>query len=163
MNNLTKIIEQNQAYLENYAIKLLGCPQKAKDLYQETLIRFIRAYRKGLFTHKSEGDTKSYLGCVMHNQFVNDYQKNKRRKNIGYNITDPNLFLEYHPSAENGVWQVFEREDIEKAMMRLPDRYQASLWMFGEGHSYDEIANELNLTIGTVKSRIHRARKKLLV
>ena len=158
---MDEIIKQHQPFLENYSLRLTGCPQRAKDLQQDTLIKFWRAYKKGSFVYESKPKTKGFLGATMHNQFVNDFVRSKRLRNISYNWIEPDLLLNFHPSTTNTVWRAFEREDIESMVEQLPSVYQEALSMRGLGYKYGEIAEILGVPIGTVRSKIRRGRELL--
>ena len=163
MNNKTQlntIIKNHTKHLKSYAIKLTGSTHKAEDLCQNTFIKFISAYKRKTFLYNSEEETAVYLRYIMYNQFLTDYRNKKKKENIN-NPIDPNNPLIKHPRTNNTVWQSFHHNDINRMLERIPSCHKSVLIMKGKGYKDAEIAEKLNIPIGTVKSRISRGRKIL--
>lgn len=141
--------------LKGLAIKLTGEFNDSEDLIQETILRAIR-YEKYF---KSGINLKPWLYTIMRNIFINDYRRNKKRKTF-LNITD-NIYS-IGPSKEiikNDVFNNFKRKDIQKALDKLPLKIQITIEKNMLGFQYDEIAEQLEIPIGTVKTRIFVGRR----
>jgi RNA polymerase sigma-70 factor (ECF subfamily) len=97
----------------------------------------------------------------MKNTFITQYQRMVRR-NTFIDTTENLHFINSNESLQdNGAIASFMREDIEKALELTDEMYRLPFLMYFQGFKYHEIAEELDLPIGTVKNRIHIARKEL--
>lgn len=151
--NIVKVSES----LKPFALKLTKDMDDAKDLIQETLMK--------AFTNRdkfSEGtNMKAWMYTIMKNTFITNYQK-MVRKNTFIDTTDN---LHYINSSDyvtkNLAMSSFKREDIDKALDKLNEAYRIPFVMYYRGFKYHEVADQLNIPIGTVKNRIHIARKEL--
>jgi RNA polymerase sigma factor (sigma-70 family) len=143
--------------LKPFAIRLTKDVDDANDLLQDTLI-------KG-FTNRekfSDGtNLKAWLFTIMKNTFITNYQKMIRR-NTFIDVTEN---LHYINSIENSTQNLgqntFVQQDLTKALNKLEDTYLSPFMMYFSGFKYNEIAVSLDIPIGTVKNRIHIARKEL--
>lgn len=152
--------------LYNFALQLTQDSDDAEDLLQET---YIKAYR---FWDKFEKGTncKAWLFRIMKNSFINFYRKNLRSpekfdyeeieniyENIKSNDQNPHNF-------ETEVIDKIFNDEVIEAIKSLPGEFRTVLLLCDvEGLSYEEIADFLDCPIGTVRSRLHRARKMLAV
>lgn len=131
--------------------------EDANDLVQDTIIKAIRyhnLYREGT-------NLRGWLYTIMRNTFINDYRKNSRRRSV-MTVTDDLSSKELKSSASKNLGESkFVMEDIHKAMEKLQPEYSVPFLKYFEGYKYHEIADELNIPIGTVKTRIHMARQLL--
>ncbi|MFK7907929.1 MAG: RNA polymerase sigma factor [Chitinophagales bacterium] len=156
-NNFNQNVLSMASNLRPYAINLTKDLDEAKDLLQETMYR--------AFTHKDkfkEGtNLKAWLFTIMRNIFINKYRKKSKRKTI----VDTTENLYYINSAQatirNRAESNFVMRDVVKAIDRLNDDYKVPFVMHYKGFKYQEIADDLELPLGTVKSRIFFARKAL--
>jgi RNA polymerase sigma-70 factor (ECF subfamily) len=143
--------------LRPYALKLTKDMEEAKDLLQETIFKAIKNKEK--FTEGT--NLKAWLYTIMKNTFITNYQRVVRRGTF----IDSTENLHYINSTDsvisNLAYSAFANEDIEAAMDKLADTYKTPFLMYFHGYKYHEIADELNIPIGTVKNRIHIARKEL--
>jgi len=141
-----------------FAMSLTSDRTAAEDLLQETYLKAI-TYRK-MFV--KETNLKAWLFTIMKNTFINNYRKAVRQKTTFDNTKD----LYYLNSASHEKVEAVDSEyavnEINKSINSLKDEFRIPFKMFTEGHKYKEIADELNLPIGTVKSRIYFARKQLM-
>ncbi|MFC3361602.1 RNA polymerase sigma factor [Pedobacter fastidiosus] len=96
----------------------------------------------------------------MKNTFYNSFAKSKRRSEVisDEDVASPNLL---HSSSRNGGEIKFAIEDIGKAMNALRPAYRTAFQRYFEGYRYEEIALELSIPLGTVKTYIHQARCEL--
>lgn len=150
-------INKNLKLLKPFALRLTRDQDDAKDLVQDTLVK---AYSN---REKFEDGTnlKAWLFTIMKNTFITQYQRMVRRKT--FIDTTENLHFINSTSAlqENDSKNQFLREDLKKALKAIDAIYRVPFLMFFKGYKYHEIAEDLDLPIGTVKNRIHIARKEL--
>ena len=134
----------------------------AEDLVQETYLRALRSYRS--FDLKEFG-IRPWLLRIMHNLHATRYQREKRQPIA---IDDAKLEAAAHSmgtqSGSNGgtsLWDGMD-EQLVRAVTSLPDEYQTVMLLWAvEELSYKEIAESLEVPLGTVMSRLFRARKRL--
>jgi RNA polymerase sigma-70 factor, ECF subfamily len=148
--------------LYNYALRTTGSSDDAKDLLQDTYLkafRFIDKYEKGT-------NAKAWLFRIMKNSFINDYRKSTRTPDqVDYNdIADYyDLVRERTGDANDLRTQMFDHlldDEVVKAMESLTEEFRTIIILSDlEGMTYEEIAGILNIPLGTVRSRLHRARK----
>lgn len=146
----TQLIQQKDV-LKGFALNLTRNREDALDLVQETILKAL-TYRDK-FANKT--NFKAWLMTIMKNTFINSYRRNVMGTNIKseIKITTP----KYHNQIESYI----NSKDLQLAIDSLKDEYKIPLERFIEGFKYHEIAEELVLPIGTVKSRIFIARNKL--
>jgi RNA polymerase sigma factor (sigma-70 family) len=144
--------------LKNFAYSLTLNNEEAQDLVQDTYLKAIM-YRDKF---ADATNLKAWLYTIMKNTFINTYRRSVKTRQIIQKTDDLSLVKPaagvYIPSAES---QIHEK-DINKAINALEDEYKIPFTRYFDGYKYKEIADELNLPIGTVKSRIFLARKKLM-
>ncbi|MCW3071172.1 MAG: polymerase sigma factor [Bacteroidetes bacterium] len=144
--------------LRNFAYSLTMNNDEAQDLVQDTYVKAI-TYRDKF---ADATNLKAWLYTIMKNTFINSYRRNIKTRQIIQQTDDLSLVKPAagvnSPSAES---QINEKE-INKAIDALDDDYKIPFTRYFDGYKYKEIADELNLPIGTVKSRIFLARKKLM-
>ncbi len=150
-------IDETSGGLKPYALRLTHDIEEAKDLLQETIFKAIKNRKKF-----SEGtNLKAWLYTIMKNTFITNYQRMVRR-NTFIDSTDNGHFINSRDSTiSNLAYSDFVSEDINEALHSLSDMYTIPFLMHFRGFKYHEIANQLNIPIGTVKNRIHIARKDL--
>jgi RNA polymerase sigma factor (sigma-70 family) len=144
--------------LERFAISLTSDREKAKDLLQDTFMKAI------MYRDKFEAFTnlKAWTFTIMKNTFINNYRRAMRENTTMdntkdlYYINKPRDFGYDSPESDLSV------KEIRKAIDKLEDEFRIPFEMHNAGYKYKEIADELNLKIGTVKSRIFFTRKKLM-
>ncbi len=152
-NNNYKEIED---LLFGFAMKLTKNKEDAKDLMQET---FCRAFK-----HKDRfsGGTnfKAWMTTIMRNNYINDYRRQKTRSQIMAPVEDFTYFIENQSDSTDGDSVILMKE-LNGMIGDLSEDLQQAFKMFINGYHYDEIAEKANVPMGTVKSRIFFARKKL--
>lgn len=144
-------------FLRPFAMKLTRDAEDADDLMQETMLKAITNRDKF-----SEGtNLKAWLYTIMKNTFITQYHRMVRR-NTFIDTTD-NLHYLNSPNhvTDNGASSSFAMEDIFEAIENLKGEYREPFMMHFKGFKYHEIADYLKIPIGTVKNRIHIARKFL--
>src|SRR5438477_1785976 len=148
------------------ALRLTRDPTDAEDLVQETTLR---AYR-GFGGFQEGTNLRAWLYRILTNSFINNYRK-KRREPVtveGPDDTDEWYLFDrlgasnVEPSAETEVLDKIPDADVKAALEALPEQFRLAVLLADvEGFSYKEIAEMLDIPIGTVMSRLHRGRKAL--
>jgi RNA polymerase sigma-70 factor (ECF subfamily) len=142
-----------------FAYKLTKSKDEAKDLYQETAYRALR--NKGKFQENT--NLKAWLCTIMRNIFINNYRRNKK-KNTMLDATDNQFFLNTAgPTVVNNANSSLIMKEIQDVIDRLDVGISEPFMLHYYGYKYHEIAEQLELPLGTVKSRIFFARKELKV
>lgn len=147
--------------LYNYALYLTSDKEEANDLLQET---FLKAYR---FFEKFEHGTnaKAWLYRIMRNTHINEYRRVKRQPNLveydeqvsSYQMV-PGEISDRRDLSEVDVKDIFG-DEIAGAIGTLPEKFKSVIVLRDiEELPYEEIAESLDIPIGTVRSRLHRAR-----
>ncbi|MBX3009153.1 MAG: sigma-70 family RNA polymerase sigma factor [Melioribacteraceae bacterium] len=148
----------------NYALRITGNETDADDLVQET---FLKAFR---FFDKFEKGTncKAWLFRILKNSFINEYRKEIKTPNkVDYE--DVQNFYENIKSEEvetqhieYDAFNTLMDDEITKAISQLPEDFRTVIILSDiEGFTYEEIADFVDVPVGTVRSRLHRARKML--
>ena len=150
-------ISNQMGRLRSNALKFTKNLDDADDLVQETLIKAFR------FSKKFEEGTnfKGWLFMIMRNTFINSYRKVGKKRAImssSDDLADSSMLLGAVANESAGKLMI---QDIEKALSLLPDSYRLPFIAYVEGYKYSEIAEELNLPLGTIKTHIHMARALL--
>lgn len=149
-------IESLTGSLRPYALKLTRDSEDANDLMQET---FFKAYTNR--TKFEEGtNLKAWMYTIMRNTFITNYQRMVRR-NTFIDTTENSHFINCSAVVESNAHGNFIHKDIQAALNELKDIYKIPFKLYFEGFKYHEIAKRLSIPIGTVKNRIHIARKEL--
>ncbi|MBC6400461.1 MAG: RNA polymerase sigma factor [Ekhidna sp.] len=150
-------IEGLTSNLKPYALKLTKDKDEADDLLQETVFKAYSNREK----FQEGTNLKAWMYTIMKNTFITNYQRMVRRKTF-IDTTDNNHFINTNINQlENRASGNFVLRDVNKAINNLKDMYRAPLMMYFRGFRYHEIAKKLEIPIGTVKNRIHIARKEL--
>jgi RNA polymerase sigma-70 factor (ECF subfamily) len=154
--------------LYSAALRMTRNPSDAEDLVQETYLKAYRAF--GSF--KEGTNLKAWLYRILTNTFINSYRARKRRPEQT-DIDDVEDLYLYRRlggleavsagrSAEEEVLEHFTEGDVKAAVEALPEQFRMAVLLADvEGFSYKEIADILDIPIGTVMSRLHRGRKAL--
>lgn len=150
LNNLS-------SFLKPFALKLTRDVDDANDLMQDTMVK--------AFTNKdkfAEGtNLKAWLYTIMKNTFITNYQKMVRRGTFVDSTDNLHYINSSDTRIENGVFGNLAMEDIFESIEKLDDVFKTPFLMHYRGFKYHEIADKLLIPIGTVKNRIHIARKQL--
>ncbi|MFY9597711.1 MAG: RNA polymerase sigma factor [Dysgonamonadaceae bacterium] len=141
----------------NFALTLTSNREEARDLMQETTLRVLDNKEK----YYENINFKGWVFTIMHNIFVNNYRKIVRSKTIidkTENLYHLNLSQDSGFDTPEGAYTI---KEINMAINSFTDEYKIPFSMHLAGFKYEEIARHLGLPIGTVKSRIFFARKRL--
>jgi RNA polymerase sigma-70 factor, ECF subfamily len=144
--------------LYNFAMYLTRNPPEADDLVQET---YLRAFR---FSHRFQPGThlRAWLFQILRNTFLTFYRLRERESALaedGVPTWDVPMF---HDAPEESSGAVEAHTDLERALLRLPEEFRTVLLLAEiEGMALEDIARVLGCPVGTVKSRIFRAKERL--
>jgi RNA polymerase sigma-70 factor (ECF subfamily) len=150
------------------ALRMTRNPADAEDLVQES---YLKAYR-GFGGFQEGTNLKAWLYKILTNTFINSYRSKKRRPEQTEIEDVEDLYLYRRlgglegatagRSAEEEVLDLFTESEIKDAIEALPEQFRIAVLLADvEGFSYKEIADILDVPIGTVMSRLHRGRKAL--
>ena len=140
--------------LFSFAMSFTKDSEDAADLVQDTMIKAIRCAK-----NFQEGtNLRAWLYTILRNTYINSYRR-KLRVRAMITVTDDISADQLQLSATNNKGEnICTKDDIDKAIAKLQPCYSVPFLKFFEGYKYHEIADELNIPIGTVKTRIHLAR-----
>jgi RNA polymerase sigma-70 factor (ECF subfamily) len=150
------------------ALRMTRNPADAEDLVQET---YLKAYR-GFGGFQEGTNLKAWLYRILTNTYINSYRAKKRRPEESdiEDVEDLYLYRRLGAettaaagrSAEDQVLEHFTESEIKEALESLPEQFRIAVLLGDvEGFSYKEIAEILDIPIGTVMSRLHRGRRAL--
>ncbi len=152
-----QLLVNNADYLKPFAFTLTRDNESARDLMQETLYRALANKEK----YRVGTNVKAWMFTIMRNIFINNYRRKAKQKTI-FDSTPNDYLLDTHQGAiANNAENSMMMKDIQKAIHDLPDIFRKPFEMFFEGYKYNEISDILQEPLGTIKSRIHFARKLL--
>ena len=150
--------------LYNFALRLTTDPNDAEDLVQDTIVkayRFFSSYEKGT-------NAKAWMFRILKNSFINNYRKTSKKPSQ----VDYDKVSSYYESVraertetsdlESLMFREMMDDDLSNALQRLPEDFRTVVLLCDvEGYTYEEIANMLDVPIGTIRSRLHRGRNLL--
>lgn len=147
----------NADFLKPFAVTLTKNIETAKDLFQETMFKALANKEK----YNAGTNIKAWLYTIMRNIFINDYRR-KAKQNIIFDNTPNDFLLNYNQTIiSNEAEMNLKIKEIKVAVHSLPGIFRDPFTLYFEGYRYNEIASILAEPLGTVKSRIHFARKLL--
>jgi len=163
-DNFTSETLPHENALYNYALKISGNSDDAHDLVQETYYKAYRHFDK----FQSGTNSKAWMFMILKNTFINDYRKSKREpykldyeqiQNFYENVksdraNENNLDTDFYNNLLD--------DELTEAIDQLPTKMREVFLLCDlEGYSYEETADLVDCPIGTVRSRLHRARHML--
>jgi RNA polymerase sigma-70 factor (ECF subfamily) len=159
---------QHAPQLFSTAMRMTRNRSDAEDLVQET---FIKAWRS-FATYQQGTNLRAWLFRIMTNTYINKYNAQQRKPTETELDDVEELFLykrlgsvdqsQLSQSAEDKMLSLFTDDEVKKALEELPDQFRIPVLMSDvEGFSYKEIAEILEIPLGTVMSRLHRGRKSM--
>lgn len=148
--------------LFNYAFRLTRNRQEAEDLVQDTFERSFSIPE----TFAERAAVRPVMFRILHNRFVNQWWAKKRRPSLvsleDWNESDSLPTLGAGDGSEPEVLRNSLSEEVESALSKLNEVQRATLWLqVIDGFSYAEIAEIMGVPVGTVRSRLARARRAL--
>ena len=166
--NFDRDAMQYARQLYSAAMRMTRNPADAEDLVQETYLKAYRAYH----TFEEGTNLKAWLYRILTNTYINKYRKESRRPSevdLG-SVEDLYLYrrigseesADAARTTEDRVLDGLVESDIKSAVENLPENFRLPVLLADlEGFSYKEIAEILDIPIGTVMSRLHRGRKAM--
>jgi len=159
---------EHMSSLYTAALRMTRNPADAEDLVQETYLKAYRAF--GSFAEGT--NLRAWLYRILTNTFINSYRSKKRRpEQVDVDeVEDLYLYRRLGAleaaaasrSAEDELLDHFTDDDVKNAIEALPEQFRLAVLLADvEGFSYKEIADILDIPIGTVMSRLHRGRRAL--
>jgi RNA polymerase sigma-70 factor (ECF subfamily) len=143
--------------LQAFAYKLTKNSEDSKDLFQETAYRALTNQDK----FRPGTNLKAWLFTIMRNIFINNYRK-KVKANTIFDATDNQFYLNSGgETVQNNAESDILMQELKGMIDTLDDSIRVPFLMHYYGYKYQEIAEQLDLPLGTVKSRIFFARKEL--
>jgi RNA polymerase sigma-70 factor, ECF subfamily len=151
-----EVAREHGDFVYTVAYRLTGNHHDAQDLVQEVLLRV----QRGLRSYRP-GSMEAWLGRITTNAFLDDVRRRRRRP--AYAVPDvPETMESGALAADDALAREALPEHVAHALRDLPDDYRAAVVLCDVvGLHYDEIADELGVPVGTVRSRIHRGRALL--
>ncbi|HMQ28955.1 MAG TPA: sigma-70 family RNA polymerase sigma factor [Acidimicrobiales bacterium] len=151
-----EVARDHGRFLYTVAYRLTGNHEDAQDLVQDVLIRVER----GLATYRP-GSLEGWLSRITTNAFLDRVRARKRRP-VDALPDDPERVLPTSAAADEALANARLPDEVQAALLDLPEDYRAAVVLCDVvGFSYQEIADSLDLPVGTVRSRIHRGRGRL--
>lgn len=159
-----KEIIPHTSALFNYAMRITGDSDDADDLVQETLLKAFRFFDK----FEKGTNSKAWLFRILKNSYINEYRRQVKEPNkVDYedvqnfyeNIKATDIKTQHY---EEDAFNNLLDDNISNAITKLPEDFRTVIILSDiEGYTYEEIADFVDCPVGTVRSRLHRARKML--
>ncbi|HRI21540.1 MAG TPA: RNA polymerase sigma factor [Panacibacter sp.] len=155
--DFNQMLLSNAEFLRPFAITLTRDAETAKDLFQETLYKALANKEK----YNVGTNIKAWLYTIMRNIFINNYRR-KAKQNTVFDSSPNDFLLDFNQGAvANDAAATISMKEINQAIFNLPDIFKNPFLLYYDGFKYHEIADILGEPLGTIKSRIHFARKLL--
>jgi RNA polymerase sigma-70 factor (ECF subfamily) len=151
------LLLSNADPLKPFAVSLTRDQEIAKDLFQETLYKALANQDK----YSTGTNIKAWLFTIMRNTFINEYRRKTKQKIIFDNSNNDRLVNLSNVIVKNAGENSLQLQEINKAIYQIPQIFKVPFLLYFEGYRYHEISEWLNEPLGTIKSRIHFARKLL--
>ena len=148
---------QLEPNLHSFSFSFTRNREDAKDLTQETMLKAI-TYRN-YFTPQT--NFRAWVFTIMRNLFINQYRRKSRSGQL-FDDSKEMYLLTNNPDPDQSPVNAYLMKEVNGQIANLEDEYKSPFEMHFKGFKYKEIAEELDIPIGTVKSRIFVARKKLM-
>ncbi len=152
-----RMLMSNAEFLKPFAVTLTHDTEEAKDLFQETLYRALSNKDK----YHVGTNIKAWLYTIMRNIFINNYRRKAKQTTI-FDSTPNEYLLNLNQGAiANEAIAGINLKEVQQAIYNLPEIFRNPFLLYFDGFKYHEIADMLGEPLGTIKSRIHFARKLL--
>ncbi|MCC6339078.1 MAG: sigma-70 family RNA polymerase sigma factor [Acidimicrobiia bacterium] len=149
-----EIARDHGRFLYAVAYRLAGNAEDAQDLVQDALLRI----RRGLETYRP-GSLQGWLARIVTNVFLDDVRRRRRRPTVAL---PPDHEHRLPPAAAADAASEALSEEVQRALDSLPPDFRVAVVLCDVADlGYDEIAGQLGVPVGTVRSRIHRGRRML--
>ena len=152
-----ELLLSNAGSLGPFAGSLTHDQEIAKDLFQETLYKALANREK----YSTGTNIRAWLFTIMRNICINDYRRKAKHRTIFDNGAGESLINPGKAIMKNEGEVSLHLKEINKTIYQLPQIFKTPFLLYFEGYRYQEISESLNEPLGTIKSRIHFARKLL--
>src|SRR6476660_4395342 len=152
-----QILLNNAEFLRPFATTLTHDADAAKDLFQETMYRALANKEK----YNVGTNIKAWLYTIMRNIFINNYRRRIKQKTVLDSTPNEYLINLKQAVTTNTAESELRLKDIQEQIHKLPEIFRIPFLLYFDGYKYHEIAGMLKEPLGTIKSRIHFARKLL--
>lgn len=152
-----QLLLSNTEFLKPFALTLTRDNEAAKDLFQETLYRALANKDK----YNVGTNIKAWLYTIMRNIFINNYRRKAKQTTLFDSTPNEYLINSNQNAVTNEAITGINLKEVQKAIYHLPEIFRNPFLLYFDGYKYHEIADMLSEPLGTVKSRIHFARKLL--
>lgn len=156
-SRFNQLLIDNTAFLEPFSYSLTHDEDEAKDLVQDTVYRALINQEK----YKEGSNIKAWLYTIMRNIFINNYRRNKKFTKVSTDYATDYIMYQTNKIAKNDGIMLSGLQEIKTVINKLPAIFRLSFELYYKGYKYQEIADSLKEPLGTIKSRIHFARKML--
>lgn len=148
--------------LREQALSLTGGDEaRAQDLVQETLLKAYQAWD----SYEIGTNCRGWLMTILRNKFISEFRKRKRRPSrLAFDDLPDRSVLEDHDAVDpaRSFYESLIDDDVLEALEELPDHFRVAVVLSDlRDWQYKEISDELKIPVGTVKSRLSRARRQL--
>jgi len=152
-----KMLVDNTSFLQPFAFSLTRDNETAKDLLQETIYRALANREK----YNVGTNIKAWLYTIMRNIFINNYRRKAKQQTL-FDSSESNYLINYNQvTIANPAEGEIKLKELNRAILELPAIFKKPFSLYCDGYKYHEIAEMLLEPLGTIKSRIHFARKLL--
>ena len=144
-----------QKNLKGFAYSLVADRDEALDLVQETYLKAI-SYHEKLSDYSN---LKVWIMTIMKNIFINKYRRSVKNRNI---LNEKQAVMTERDKGFDSVDSYYTQNELNNVVNQLKNEIKEPFMMYVDGFKYAEIAEEMGINIGTVKSRIFAARRRLM-
>jgi len=156
-SEFNELLLSNAGSLRPFAVSLTHDHEIAKDLFQETLYKALANQDR----YSTGTNIRAWLFTIMRNIFINDYRRKAKQRTIFDNNINETLINSGKVIVNNRGENSLQLKEVHKVIYQLPQIFKIPFLLYFEGYRYHEISESLNEPLGTIKSRIHFARKLL--
>ena len=157
VNNVTEKLVGMQKRLFNFAYSLTMNRDDAHDLLQSTSLKVLNNQEKFVNNDNFSG----WIFTIMRNIFINDYHSSSNKYTV-FDNEEGTIMNRYASNpGEETPDSTYTVKEINRAIKSLAEEYRIPFSLYLSGYKYQEIADRMNLPIGTVKSRIYASRQQL--
>lgn len=157
---IQKVVQKKYELFYNYALKLTAYEvEEAQDLVQEAILNALTKYKQ---FEGDENDCQRWIATIVRNLFINKYRTESRRNDFNYDEEDKEFIKDRCESKER-LW-TGEYDDLMKMInsLDIPTIDKKCFLGYCNGYLYEEIAEILELPLGSVKSKIYHIRRKII-
>lgn len=153
--NFTTQLLSLESNLSSYAYKLTGNSESAKDLVQDTFYKALSNENK----FDCNTSLRAWVFTILKNTFINDYRRRAKRGTIM--SQDVHEYVVNNKPADLSPESDINYKELNSIVNSIEPEFRVPFQMYDKGYKYQEIADELGINIGTIKSRIHFSKKMM--